>query len=276
MHWFVVKRGSHKFLESTDTELQNKWMTASPPNFKAMIKPKNRQLRLYSIIVPEEFREKLEDDLSPYNSNGFAFKNLITSIIRVLPKLKKVSNKDYAFLKKMWREKDYRLAIPQWRHWMFVFVLGYEEFLEGDKKMNKLFVAIEGERKYQAVLLDFIESRNYVTDIPNKPSIPYSPVVKEWRLYDITTFSSNEAQLLTELAPYTNVKDLMGPFKIFYDIGMLFGKLFGLKPAPKTENRFLKPVTPVNQSLNVYILGRKKDKVIKGIETDYEPIAEQI
>lgn len=260
MHFFYTVRGKTKDLTNSESFILNReyvvkeYFDGSDLNYLSQVNC--RRVRIVSITVPIEHDAECLMDLSPLNHGSNKLKNSLkhlayffqkTFSLNVVPphlNMRKVDNEFWRVNRKI-------------RSYINIFYLGSKDFIEGGVTMRKRFVLMESQRKFSDVFLTWLENRKYKTTLPNKPFLPVSPDVREWRLFDATTYESCKGQLLQDLAPYKTIDEVSGKWMSFlYSIGR---RLIGVEAPEKSPKGDYSKFPFNRKAINLYLLAEKED-----------------
>jgi len=247
VHIFGFKRGRTNDLIDLESHMVNKSHATEKPQHKCSIQCNYKAVRVYSIEFNKKFEKKFLYDISPFNHGSGELRDSL--------KLFADSFRGQFGLKFDGGGVGLRQTnIPSQRYHINVFMLGYRD---GGKKMRRYYILVESQRKYTDQFIDWLEHRVYQTQLPNNPSFVGNPVVRELRLFDITTFETCARKMFEDLKPFYSVTDFMnGWVKGIYLLGL---RVFGLNKPPVSNIKSVAGLPFNRDNIGVVILAEKDD-----------------
>ena len=246
VHVFGLTRGKMNDITNFEGFMLNCSHKTSKPQVDCTIQCNFKLVRVYSIEIRDSMEKKFLVDISPFNHGQGELRDKL--------KLFADSFRNQFGLKYDGGGVGKRQTTnPSQRDYINIFMLGYKR---GGKKMKKYYVLIESQRKYTDQFIEWLENKTYPTMLPNNPSFVVKPIIKELRMFDITTFETCTGKLFLDMKPFYAVTDFMENWKKrIYLFGL---SLFGLR---KPQGTMLgNSPTPFDRSnLGVVILAEKDD-----------------
>ena len=267
MHYFTFQRATRSEWEELETVMVRRMHLSDVPNHQGYSVGCNyRRFGFYTTVVPDWVGSRHELDLMPYNSLSNGLKKRLMTIAPFI-------NKFVLGLKqpKECKGRNYE-GFPSWRQYIVIVVFGYKEFEEGGIKMRKYILAVEGQRKYSNEFFNWLEKRQYTSELPNMAGLMHNALVNELRFFDISTFKSCEGQLMKDLSPYRAIDDYAkGIWGMVLSVGR---RVLKLNKPPATMVKRYNSLPGWRDKMEIYLLASKDDKTY--IDMDYLPRGEMV
>ncbi len=251
-HTFGFWSGRLSGLTSLESWLLNRVHETGPPNHLGIgIQPNIRRVRFFSFTVPKKNNKEFIEDLSPFNHGSGFMKNRLKDLTKLMRSSFGLKESAVSIGKR-------KVENPRWRDFINVFMIGFKN-LEGGK-LRKYFVAMECQRKYSDLYIEWLSKREYFTGLPNRPGMVVGSYIAEIRLFDMSVKESCHGQLLRDLSPFSVPEESFHPLiRWGFKLGR---KLLGLTDPPAAKDKAEVEFPFPRDWVSVYLLAEKPDVML--------------